>query len=163
MKRIIFLLVLSVGVSQAAQFRTFKPIAGPAYKPDDATVVANPRPVARENVERAVSDLLKNWNKPGTETESLLDKDFYDSSRLSDAMDEKVPRDATLRLMSVQGTQTLEQYQRSENGRTIISSVVSVTANTQMEFNDPTKGFRRLEGQNEYIIRIEEYTVGKKP
>jgi len=96
-------------------------------------------------------------------SDSRLDENFYDASRLSDAMEEKVPKDAELRLMSVQGTQTLEQYRRIENGQTIISSVVSVTANTQMEFHDPERGFRRLEGQNEYIIRIDEAVTEVKP
>jgi len=161
------LLALVSNVANAGQLRTFNPIRGPVAQPsysaptEDAERVENPQPVARQQVEQGMKSLLDNWNQG--DSEALLDAQFYDRTRLSDSIQEDVPRDASLRLLGVQGSQVLEQYRYQEDGNTLLSSVVSVTANTQMEFNDPESGFRRLNGQNEYIIRIDQLVEGSQP
>ena len=160
-------IALCTSVVNASQLRTFNPIRGPAavasnFAPtEDAEQVDNPQPVARQQVEEGMESLLENWNQG--DTDALLDDEFYDRTRLSDSIQEDVPRDASLRLLGVQGSQVLEQYRYEKDGNTMLSSVLSVTATTQMEFNDPETGFRRLNGQNEYIIRIDQMVEGSQP
>ncbi len=151
----------SVPVLWAAEFRSIQPISKPIGKStraDGAEAVAEPVPVARGAIESATRELLAAWN--AGDLEGALDEEFFDKSRLLDAVDERVPRDATIRLLGVQGSQTLEQYERMENGVTILESVVSVTATTQMEFTDASMGFRQLRGMNEFVLRIEQRADG---
>ena len=86
----------------------------------------------------------------------LLGNEFYDRSQLNDAMNTKVPRDAQLSLLGIQGVRTLDQqFKDSPSGKLLVSTV-SVTASTQMTYNDPTNGYQRREGVNEYILRIKQ-------
>ena len=87
----------------------------------------------------------------------MLADNFYDKSRLADALTTNVPRDARLRVVAIQGMQTLNQYlQNTPSGVEQRVSRVSVTVSTQVEYNDPQSGFRHLDGSNEYILRITE-------
>ncbi len=147
------LFVTAVCGAQAGEFRAFKPIPAPGAAPKGAKPVAELEPIDPARAGEAAGEVFNAWNNGSLEKH--LANDFYDKSRLLDAMDEKVPRDARVRVMSVRGVQTLQQYQR---GNEIISTI-SVTANTQIEFNDAQRGFRRLEGVNEYILRITEEVV----
>ncbi len=89
----------------------------------------------------------------------MLATNFYDKSRLLDALNTNYPRDAKLRILAVQGVQTLAQYvQAGAGGVEQLVSRVSVTARTQVEFNDPRTGAQRLEGTNEYILLFTEPT-----
>jgi len=139
--------------SDAQEFRKFNPIPTPGAAPKGATRVAAVQPVDTQMAKSAAEKVLKAWNSGGLD--KYLSADFYDKSRLTDAMTEKVPRDANVRVLSVKRVQTLQQFRK---GNEIISTV-SVTADTQIEFNDVNKGFRRLEGENEYILRITEEVV----
>ena len=153
------LFVTAVCGAQAGEFRAFKPISTPGAAPGGAKPVAEVAPIDPGQAREVAEKVFKAWNSGGLE--KYLADDFYDKSRLLDAIDEKVPRDAQIRIMSIQGVQTLQQYQRpmgTGEGKEIISTV-SVTADTQIEFNDVIKGFRRLEGVNEYILRITEEVV----
>ena len=84
-----------------------------------------------------------------------LSEQFYDKSRLLDVVQTGVPRDATLKIQSIQGIQTYQQYivPSSDGGRGEMVSIVSVTVRTQVEFNSPT-GFTRLPGINEFILEV---------
>jgi len=139
--------------SYAQEFRNLKPIPTPAVAPKGAVPVAEVQAVDPQMARSVAQKVLKAWNSGGLD--KYLSDDFYDKSRLTDAMTEKVPRDANVRVLSVRGVQTLQQFRK---GNEIISTV-SVTADTQVEFNDVNKGFRRLEGENEYILRITEEVV----
>jgi hypothetical protein len=139
-----------------AAFRRFEPIAEPRVSADvpRGRVL---RPVSRAKVEEAVERLLEAWN--GSDLASVVGETFYDRSRLLDAVDQVVPRDATLRLLSIQGHETLAQEVRPVPGvpdSLDLWSTVSVTLRTQLEYNDPIAGFQRLEGLNEYILKIRE-------
>lgn len=141
---------------QARQFRLMIPIATPAESnlPKGAVPVKQVKPLNRGAVESMLRGVLDKWNKPGMS--ETLAQEFYDSSRLMDAMDTIVPRDATLKLQSIQGIQTLQQYlvQGTNGGQNNLVSIVSVTARTQVEFEKPGAGFVRLPGVNEYILKI---------
>lgn len=150
--------LLIAGNSGARQFRLISPIPTPSavrtQLPDGAVAVDEVRPISRDEVAPLVGQVLDQWNSNGLQ--EVLAGEFFDKSRLLDAVDTRVPRDATLRLQSIQGVQTLQQYiQPGENGnRGKQISIVSVTARTQLEFNDPVAGFVRRAGLNEFILKV---------
>lgn len=142
--------------SRARQFRSEIPIATPAQAgvemPEGAEPVDKITPLTREQVAPLVKQVMSSWNTD--RLDKMLGKNFYDRSRLTDAVDRVVPRDAILRVQSVQGVQTLQQYiVPGEEGDKLVS-IVSATIRTQLEFNDPTNGFQRRPGVNEFILRV---------
>lgn len=141
--------------SYSQEFRTFNPVPTPGKMPKGAVPVTQVQPLSHEKTASAVQEVFDAWNRG--DMERYLGNEFYDKTRLTDALTTKDQKDATVRVLSTQGSQTINQIQRrSDNGKTEIISTVSVRANTQIEFNDPGKGFRKLEGTNEYIMRITE-------
>jgi hypothetical protein len=156
---LLFSLLLVAGDgSQARQFRQIIPIATlespSAQLPDGAIQVDQVTPLERGEVEPLLRKVLEEWNASGMA--GTLAEEFYDSSRLIDAMDTIVPRDAKLRLQSIQGIQTVQQYilPEQEDGRDKMISIVSATARTQVEFERPGAGFVRLPGINEFILKV---------
>jgi hypothetical protein len=155
---ILLLHLIVSGSVDSRQFRQIIPIAGPqrvdAVLPDGAVQLATPTPVPREQVQQAIEQVVSNWNT--NDLEQVLGEEFFDKSRLTDAINVQVPRDATLRVQAIQGVQTLQQYQLPESaespGATV--SIVSATVRTQLEFNDPQAGFVRRPGVNEFILKI---------
>jgi len=148
-----------VGKLEARQFRSARPIATPVQTvpdlPDGARAVANIVPLQREYVEPAVQEVMASWNTDGL-GEHLGDG-FYDRTRLLDVVDTIVPRDAKIRLQSIQSVQTLQQYIQPDparEGAEQLVSKVTVTARTQVEFNSPDTGFQRLPGVNEFLLKI---------
>lgn len=144
--------------SQARQFRSLIPIATPSQvstrMPEGGIPVQQVRQMDRGMVESAVRQVVEKWNTP--DMSRVLADEFYDSSRLLDNMDTLVPRNATVRLQSLQGIQTLQQYvvPGEGGGGDKVVSIVSATALTQVEFEQPGGGFVRLPGTNEYILKI---------
>ncbi|RME32891.1 MAG: hypothetical protein D6786_09245 [Gammaproteobacteria bacterium] len=139
------------GNLQARQFRQLAPIATPrqaATLPEGAVPVATVRAVPRNRVETLLRGVLAKWNTG--QMAQTLSPEFFDRTRLLDAVDGLAPRDATLRLLSLQGVQTLQQYEL--DGKQV--SIVSATARTQLEFNSPASGFVRRQGVNEFILKI---------
>lgn len=156
-------LALLPALAQARQFRSVQPIATPAATAMTAApaAVAAPQsepqtePQSREQLEPLVRKALESWNTP--EFARQLSPTFYDRERLADSMGTVVPRDAVLRVQSIQGVQTLQQSTEPDPdfpGRTRLVTLVSVTARTQIEYHDPAAGFVKLPGVNEYILRV---------
>ena len=138
------------------QFRLMTPIETAAAQktrlPPGAIDASHLDPLSREDLEPMVRNALEQWN--GQDMSSTLSEAFYDKSRLLDGVDTIVPRDASLRVQSVQGVQTLQQYiQPNEGGISEHVSVVSATVQTQLEFNGPN-GFVRRQGTNEFILEV---------
>lgn len=157
---IIYFLLLLLGFSgalEARQFRSINRIGTPETfsenLPVGAIQAAEAKPLDRQMVNQLVRDTLSKWNTPAMS--ATLSNKFYDRSRLNDAMTSIVPRDATLRVQSVQGIQTLQQYivPGSGGARGTLVSLISVTVRTQVEFNGAS-GFTRLPGVNEYILEV---------
>ncbi len=147
------LIIFPLYRSHAAEFRVIMPILTPKAIPEGAAPVKAIRPIPRKIVTAAVNKLVRAWNSNALQ--QALGKEFYDKSRLTDAMDTKVPRDAKMRVLSIQGIQTLNQFTQTDpEGNTILVSTVSATVRTQLEFNDSVNGFQRREGTNEYIFRV---------
>lgn len=151
-------LFAACSLAQAQETRQFNRIAIPDAAqrlPPGARALASPQPVSPERIDEAVQAVVTAWNTP--KLAPLLADYFYGKSRLLDALNTKVPRDAKLRVLSVQGMQTLLQYvQKNESGVEQLKSRVSVTVRTQVEYNDPQAGFQRLDGTNEVILIITE-------
>jgi hypothetical protein len=147
----LLLAVLAAIPAPAQEGRQFNPIARPAAAPPlpaGATRVSPPRPIAKERIEEAVAQVASAWNE--RRVDRVLAPGFQRAQELSDAMQTKVPRDAVLRVMAIQGWQVLEQYRRSAQ----LVSKVSVTVRTQVEFGDAAAGYQVRDGINEYVITL---------
>ena len=143
---------------QSRQFRSVVPIATPdrteSALPDGARAVDKPEQLDRSKVKAAVDQVLSKWNTG--EMEETLSDQFFDRTRLTDVVDNVVPRDATLRVQSVQGVQTLQQYVMPSDAGDSRVSIVSATVRTQLEYNDPESGFVAVPGVNEFILKVTE-------
>jgi hypothetical protein len=143
-------LLLAATPSLAQEGRGFNPIARPAARtalPEGAVRVSPPVPVARERIEAAVALVAKAWSERRVET--VLAPGFARRTELADAMQTKVPRDATLRVTAIQGWQVLDQWRQGG----LLVSRVSVTVRTQVEFNDAA-GFQVRDGTNEFVMTL---------
>jgi hypothetical protein len=150
--------VLSAGAAFAQESRQLNRIATPraaAPLPPGARAVARVQPLSAQRMKAIADQIAAAWNTPALG--SMLSDNFQQKDRLLDALQVQVPRDARLRLLAVEGMQTVGQYlQRDTSGKDMLVSRVSVTARTQVEFNDPRGGFQRLEGRNELIVLVED-------
>lgn len=156
-------LLLAPLVTQAQGFRFIQPILVPDAQLREAmrqgqelrgSVIPGLRQVPREVVEEAVRKIYAAYNTP--EFRQYLSERFYDPERLTDAINEKVPREAKLRLISVNSAQTVSQQPaKDEQGRDVLESLVMVVVRAQMEFTT-TAGFQRREGESELILRFRE-------
>ncbi|MCP5041853.1 MAG: hypothetical protein GY944_12560, partial [bacterium] len=94
------------------------------------------------------------YNTP--ELAEHLADDFYDGQRLVDSIDAQVPRDARMRVLAIQAPQTLSQRREQGPSGDVLVSTISVSVRAQLEYSDPRRGFQRLEGTSELVIRIRE-------
>ncbi len=147
-------LLLVSAQGQAQEFRLLNRIATPTAAqrlPSGARLVTSPQPIPAAEIEAAVREVVGSWNKPNLE--GLLAENFYDKSRLLGTLAAGVPRDAALRIVSIQGSQLLSQYTMAgPDGQQALYRRVAVTVRTQVEFNDPQKGFQRLDGTNDLVL-----------
>lgn len=159
----LIVLALTPLPAQAQSFRLIQPIAVPDAQTREAirqgqqlraTAGRGLRQVPREVVEEAVRRIYAAYNTP--DFHQYLSERFYDPERLLDAVDEKVPREARLRLISVNSVSTVSQQPaKDEQGREVTESLVMVVVRAQMEFTT-TAGFQRREGESELILRFRE-------
>ncbi|MBF0609868.1 MAG: hypothetical protein G8345_14090 [Magnetococcales bacterium] len=145
-------LILHPYSGEAGQFRSFVAIAAPEENPAGFTRPAKPRSLPRPLVEKVVKNVMDSWNTG--QMDHYLSESFQDKSRLLDAMVEHVPKDAKIRVMSIRGVQLLDQVERANSDGLTTIHTVSVAVRTQVEFNHPTNGQQRLDGNNEMILRI---------
>lgn len=153
-----FLIIAAFAGVEASGLRRINPINTPGGSQAPAGFVQTQQQfkVERAVVVKAVHDLMDSWNTMGLE--EYLSNSFFDKHRLLDDIDVFVPRHATIRVLSIQGIQTLQQFEKPDgpDKKTVISTV-SATVCTQVEFNDPQEGFKRLEGEGEYVFIIKEF------
>ena len=141
----------------AGEFRHKQAIPTPHTSPSGGQGQLVFQPLDRALVEAAVETVFAKYNTP--EFRQVLSKDFFNATRLGDAIVEIVPRDAKLRVLAVQNIQVLEQRRvlSSSGAPAFLTSIVSATVNAQMEFTNTVTGqFVRREGVNELILRIHE-------
>ncbi len=163
---IVLFSILCAALAPAAQaqgFRFIQPIPAPDAQLREAiqqgqqlrgSAIPGLRQVPREVVEEAVRKIYAAYNTP--DFRQYLSERFYDPERLLDAVNEKVPREAKLRLISVNSAQTVsQQAAKDEEGRTVIESLVMVVVRAQIEFTT-VAGFQRREGESELVLRFRE-------
>ena len=157
---LVFVLTSHTGsVPWAGSMRQFQPIKTPEGTavgvPDGFETVAEIRPVDMETVRKFMQDLADSWNTP--QLLQMLSEDFYDKSVFHDSMMTvtKVPFDAKLKILSIRSIRTLQQMvgEDPQYGRVCVS-IVEVTALTQILLNDPEAGFVKLEGVNDYLLKV---------
>lgn len=147
---------------EARQFRLLSPISSPEQTgnplPDGAVAVNSVTPLPRETVEPLIREVIEEWNT--SDMSDTISDQFYDKSRLLDVMDTGVPRDAKLRVQSIQGIQTLNQYIMPNplEDRNGMVSIVSATVRTQLEFNTKA-GLQKRVGTNEFILKVTRPTL----
>lgn len=142
--------VLAALPTQAREARRMTPIVRPGVLPADARRPPKVEPISHAAVEQAVRDVARAWNSG--QLSELLANDMQDAGRLRDTLAEVLPRDARLTVLSVQGVSTLDQYLQGDKRMSTVLAVVR----TQVEFNDPRVGYKRLEGLNQWTFRVEE-------
>lgn len=141
----------------AKEFRTIKPINAAMAVPDGAQAPKAFRPVATELVDQAVEKLMESWGSP--QMQDYLSKNFFDKDRLTDVIDTLVPRDAVVRILSIQGVQTVQQWEEAAPGDPDLMlrvSRVSVVVRTQLEFTRPDGVLETKPGTTEYILKFKE-------
>ena len=142
-----------VATAKAAQFRSFVPIVTSDPAPKGSVVVSRPKPLYASLIAQALQRLFDSWSND--ELRQHLSEKFYDRSRLLDVIARDVPRDARLRVLSIQNGQLLQQFSGAQRGvYQQPQSTVSVVARVQLEWNDPAQGFQRLEGVSEYVLLL---------
>ena len=126
----------------------------PSALPPGARRASTTHPVSPRTVETAVRQIASAWNT--TALRPLLERNFLNRERLLEAL-RRVPRDAKLRVLAIEGIRTLEQWieNREGAGEEYVSRV-SATVRTQVEFNDPRGGLQRLDGTNELVLLVRE-------
>lgn len=153
------LLVLAAGSASAQTFRSLQTIPVPDPETRKALQLrgaapAGIRQVPRDVVEEAVHRIYAAYNTP--DFRQYLSERFYDPERLVEAIAEKVPREAVLRLVSINSIQTVSQQPaKDELGRETVESLVLVVVRAQMEFTS-AQGFQRREGESELVLRFRE-------
>jgi len=139
------------------EFRRRLAIPSPSQLAPGVRPVANPQPVDRKVIEAGVEQIFAAFSEGGRGIDRLLANDFVNRQRLIDDIGVRVPRDARLRVIAVQSVRTMEQVETTgDDGRPVRISRVVATVRSQLEYNDPIAGFRRLDGVADYIFRIEQ-------
>lgn len=143
--------LLSLATASAQEFRSIRSIR----RPDAGGTAAAVRPLDERVVRRALERLVDAWNTPALRGQ--LGARFYDASRLADSL-ATVPRDARLRLLGIESVRVVRQEAREGSPGTPPrrTSLLSVVARTQVEFEDARSGLRRIEGRNEYVFAVSE-------
>ena len=161
---LVLLLSLFSGIqfTQAREFRALKPINAAAIIPEGAQPAQEFKPVPSEIVDQAVEKLMEAWGTP--QMQDYLSKNFFDKDRLTDVIDTVVPRDALVRILSVQGIQTVQQWEEpapNEPEGLIRVSRVSVVVRTQLEFTNPDGVLETKPGTSEYILKFKQRVEGE--
>jgi len=175
MKRSIILclcvmLVPALSAAHGSEFRSISPIVQPdngAWEseinrlrqdsPDLETFARQARTRVPELARQGIQRIFDAWNN-GRISE-YLDAGMVNRDRFLDAMDGSVPRDARVRIMAIESVQPLDDSTKLEQGtllRLLVNTRVSVRVKTQIEYNDAKTGFQRIEGVNEFILRLQQ-------
>ncbi|GAB5413680.1 MAG: hypothetical protein Cons2KO_12830 [Congregibacter sp.] len=148
--------------ADAREFRAIKPINAMAIMPEGAQPPQEFKPVPSELVDQAVEQLMEAWGTP--QMQDYLSKDFFDKDRLTDVIDTLVPRDALVRVLSVQGIQTVQQWEEvaPNDPQTMLRvSRVSVVVRTQLEFTNVDGVLETKPGTTEYILKFKQRIDGE--
>lgn len=145
---------LTIGHAFTQEMRAINPISTPAKLKRGGEPVAEPVAIDTRTVKSNVDKAFHAWNNGGGLMNTLSDN-FYDKTRFGDAMQTNIPKDSKAKVLSTGGIQTIEQkIVVDPDGTKRLVTLGSVIVNSQVEFNDPQKGFVRVPGTNEVIFEM---------
>lgn len=144
--------------SDAREFRSRIQIRTPAAVPANATAVTRVEPVDPTIVRAGITKIFATYGQDSAAFARMLDEGFFDRQRLADLMQERLPRDARIRVVGIQGIRTISQHvlPKTQRGEVLVSQV-SVTVRTEIQFNDVSAGFQRLAGTVDYILTVRQW------
>jgi len=158
---ILLCLALLTETVAAREFRSIRPIAKASVGgfTEQSQADTKLQPVSAEILQQAVAKIAESYNTPAMQ--QLLAADFFDADSLIDSIENVIPRDAVVRVLSLQNSRTIAQREEIDATGTLTRvSRVEITINTQLEFNDPSTGFQRLPGTTRYVLDINEAVEG---
>lgn len=150
------LALLLAGTAVAQEMRVLRPIgrnppgvgaAAPLQLPEGAVRAVPQAPVPFQQVEAAMASVTRAWNE--RRLDPLLRPGYSRGQELQDALQTKVPRNAALRVVSIQGWQVLDQYRLGA----LLFSRLAVQVQTRLEFEDAA-GFQARDGINTYVLTV---------
>lgn len=161
---VLALVIMSVtSISQVAayEFRQFKLIGPPEIKLKEGAKLAsemnlNLPPISGEAIDKAVREFFAAWNSGGVDV--MLAPEFVDKDRLLDAIQDTVPRDATIRVMGIQSASHLQAQDVIEelpDGQGF-DRVATITATVDAQIEFTFNGFQTIRGVNTYTFRVRE-------
>lgn len=160
------------GALTAAEFRQIDPITTPTRTrtllPEGALIDCHPPacseafpvqqilPINAQTVSAAADRIAEVWNSGALD--AFISDRFYDKWRLLDTIREVVPPDAELTVSSVRRINTIAQYLQWDglSGSWLRFSIVNARIETELEFNDPERGFQDVEGEGDVLLLITE-------
>jgi hypothetical protein len=142
-------------VTEGQEMRSINLISTPAKLKKEGQIVQQPIPLDTEKVRSSVELTFNAWNNG--DIGNVLSDNFYEKSRFGDAMQTNIPKDSKVKIMGMGSVQTLEQRIVTDpDGTKRKVTLGSVNVNSQVEFNDPNKGFVRVPGTNEIVFEMSE-------
>ena len=157
---VVISLGLMISTVEAKEFRRitriFSPVAIEAKAGQEMVSAAEFIPVNSDIINDAAGKIASSFNSP--QIHQYLSESFFDKDRLSDTINNLVPKDAVVRVISVRDTQTVQQYIEKDEAtqNTLRVSRVAVTINTQLEFNDSAGDFQAFPGTTQYVLKFKE-------
>lgn len=156
--------LLFITISSTLHARNFRnivkiPVAPVGFIKNNNSLITNRvsfKQIDRRVIEDSIRKIVASWNNNNL-SEYLVDN-FQDKSLLLNTIRRIVPRDAKLRVLSVQAVSTLEQKKLKLKGskKRKILSVVIATVKLQLEFNDLLNGFVRLPHTSQFYLQVTE-------
>lgn len=160
---LIFFVLLNANIVQARDFRGFNKIPVAPKLADQSAdlkvIQLNKNAIKTVDsrlIEKSIRKIVASWNTE--ELANYLDDAFQGKTLLLNIISREIPRDATLRLLAVQGMSTIEQKwsTNKKSHQRELRSVVIATVDLQLEFNDPFNGQVRLPHTSQFYLQVVE-------
>jgi hypothetical protein len=151
----ILFVALLAPAGNAQQMRAFQEIRSPfSFSSKDSLPLSLQVPMDPSEMNEITDSLVKAWDS--RQLKDKLSEQFQQGSRLQEALQLKVPRDARLQIEAIRNVYTLDQKIEENNGVKERVSTVTATLSTRILSNDPTRGFTAIPGTTEVVLRVYE-------
>lgn len=140
MNRLVLVLLLALATALHAGQRPQEPIG----EQDDTASLPT---AERQQLEDWLQALVASWNTP--RLSDYLDPDLPDRQRLLGAIEDQVPPDAELRILSVGPVRVLDE----ERAPGVITRVVRVSVRLQVQASAENGGLERRESRQDLVVR----------
>lgn len=140
MNRLVLVLLLALATALHAGQRPQEPIG----EQDDMGSLPT---AERQQLEDWLQALAASWNTP--RLSDYLDPDLPDRQRLLGAIEDQVPPDAELRILSVGPVRVLDE----ERAPGVITRVVRVSVRLQVQASAENGGLERRESRQDLVVR----------